>query len=137
MKLLNVSGGDPAFGEVRQAVLDSRSHGGFNGDGLLVDLFDHKVQITALFGAVLIPVSRMQLFFNHFSVQTAKMHRTVLEYGNLPILQQVIILGILNNSRNIRGNKHLSSALTHNQRAFTADGIDGIGSICKNDTERK
>ena len=93
--------------------------------------------IAALFRAVLVKIGGVKLFVEHSSVQTAKMDRAVFEYRDLAVFEEVIILCVFNDCRNVRRKEYLADALTYNKRAFAPNGVNRFGAVSKYDTERK
>ena len=70
-------------------------------------------------------------------MERAEGYAAVFQHGDLALLQKVIVLCVFDNRRHIGRDKHLALSLRDDQRAFAANGVNGFGTVGKNDTQRE
>ena len=127
---------DAAFLQIRQAVLNPRQNGVANRVGLFVDLFQHKVGIAALADRLHIPVCGFQFLFHRLPERIEDLYAVVVQHSNFLVFQQIVISGVFDDCRHIRGNKAFALADTHDQRAFAADSVHLLGVVCEDNAQR-
>ena len=103
---------------------------------LLVDFFEHKVRVSALFRARHIPLD-MRRLANHFvSFRIEQINMVVVEDGDFILIEIVHIARVFKNGRNIARNEVLALAQADDERAFLSGGNHSVGVFRADHTER-
>ena len=99
--------------------------------GLLIDLFEHKVLISALFGRLCVPLDRCAFFFDRLFIQVIETDMVRLHAHNLHIVDEVDRLCVFQNGRDVRCDEIALLCASHNHRAVFSDCEHFSGMILK------
>ena len=97
--------------------------------GLLHDLLEHKVLITALFSRGQIPVDRLHLLFDHVAELVHYNHAVRTDDRNLVVVKDNVFLGTADDCRDVGSNHVLAFTNADDQRVITACRNDLFGII--------
>ena len=116
-------------------VTDTRLDGLRNCAGLLHDLLDHKVLVTALFGCGHIPSNRAYFLLNRFAKCVEDLHAVRTNNCNLIVVQNHILTRAANDRGHIGRDHILSVAQTNDQRVVATRCDNFIRSIKRDNTQ--
>ena len=129
----------PGEGDIVQhdfSVPDTGGNGVPDRLGLLHNLLEHEVLITALFRCGNVPVNVYRLFVHLVTVGIEHGHPAAGQAHNLVVAQPVDFPGFRQNGGHVRGDKVFPLPQSHNQRAVFANGIQFVGGILTDDPKR-
>ena len=108
--------------------IDPAAHTIVNATGLFINLFQHKVRITALFKLSDIEFHRLyfRLHPGVFQIDYFQFFSPV-DHGNLSVFQIDNLIGIFHNRSSIGSQKKLLFTNSHHQRATLACSNDLVG----------
>ena len=122
--------------QIRQAVLHPRADRCRDGSRLLVDLLEHKVGVTALFGGFHIPVCGQLFALYRLAELVIEADALCRAHGHVPFFQHAVPAGVLEQRRDIRRHKVFALAPAHDERAFPLDRKDGVRVVLEQHCQR-
>ena len=121
--------GEAALLQPGQVALDPGGDGVPQGLGLLHDLLDHKVLIASLFRRGNVPVHRLHFGFQLLAEGVEHLHRIRRDAGDQVVFQHDIVLGFLDDGRDVGGDQVLPFAHADDQRVVPLGAIDLAGVV--------